>query len=209
MRKIARVIVGGLSLTAIALLAPRAYTALRYQPHIVTVKDAPHEHVAIVFGAGLWRDGRPTAVLYDRVATAVDLYKAGKADKLLLSGDGSPYRNEPAAMAKLARHLGVPDDALALDYTGHSTYDTCYRAKAVYSLTRALFVTQNFHLPRALFICDALGLETVGVSADRRAYLRRSSALWNFREIFATANAWWDVNIAKPVPELGEPLPIQ
>jgi len=210
MRKILRLAFGGFSVAAIALLAPRAYTALKYQPHISAADDAPQTHVAIVFGAGLWRDGHPTAVLYDRVATAAELYHAGKVEKLLLSGDNRfENYNEPGAMRQLALDLGVPAEALVLDYAGRSTYDTCYRAKAVFGVSRALLVTQNFHLPRALFICDALGIETVGVSADRRAYLRRSLTWWNFREIFATANAWWDVTVAKPEPVLGESLPIQ
>ncbi len=209
MKKFARFTLTGLGVAAITLLAPRAYTALKYQPQINSVLTAPTERVAIVFGAGLWRDGRPTAVLYDRVATAVDLYQAGKVGKLLLSGDNrfEDY-NEPAAMRQTALDLGVPDNALVLDFAGRSTYDTCYRARAIFGLTRAVLVTQSFHLPRALFICDALGIQATGVSADRRYYLRRSQAWWNFREIFATANAMWDVTIAKPEPVLGEPLPI-
>lgn len=202
-------LLGGASLAALAVVGPRLYAELAYRGRITTVEAAPAERVAIVFGAGLWRDGRPAPVLYDRVATAVDLYHQGRVQKLLLSGDNrfEDY-NEPGAMRQTALDLGVPDEDLVLDYAGRSTYDTCYRANAIFGVTRALLVTQNFHLPRALFTCDALGLTAQGVAADRRAYRRSAVAYWNFREVFATANAWWEVTIARPTPVLGEPLPI-
>lgn len=197
------------SVGVLALLAPRAYTEIKYRPRISEVNLAPAERVAIVFGAGLRRDGLPTTVLQDRVATAIDLYRAGKAQKLLLSGDNRFVEyNEPEAMRQAALALGVPDEDLVLDYAGRSTYDTCYRAKAIFGVERALLVTQEFHLPRALFLCEAFGIQASGVSADRRPYLRRSLALWNARELLATANAMWDVFIAKPTPVLGDPLPI-
>jgi len=209
MQVVWRVIVGGLTVAGLGLAAPRLYTALRYQPQIYAPADAPHSGVAIVFGAGLQRNGRPAAVLYDRVATAVELYHAGKVDKLLLSGDNRfEYYNEPGAMRAVALELGVPDHDLVLDYAGRRTYDTCYRAKAIFGLTEATLVTQSFHLPRALFICEALGLSVTGVSADRREYRRSSLAIWSAREVLATAAAVWDVAVARPEPVLGEPLPI-
>ena len=205
-----RILVGGLGTAALALLALRGYTAARYRAQIHAVADAPAERVAIVFGAGLRRNGAPTTILYDRVVTAVELYRQGKVEKLLLSGDNrfADY-NEPAAMRQAALDLGVPDAAIVLDYAGRRTYDTCYRAKAIFGVTRALLVTQNFHLPRALMICEGLGLEAAGVSADRRAYLKRAALVWNIRELFATAAAWWDIRVARPAPVLGEPIPIQ
>jgi SanA protein len=173
------------------------------------VGSAPARRVAIVFGAGLTRSGSVTAILYDRVATAADLYHAGKVDRLLLSGDNSTAdHNEPLAMAEAARQLGVPDEALVLDYAGRRTYDTCFRAQAIFGLDQAILVTQRFHLPRALYLCEALGLEAAGVSADRRPYRERSVRFWNFRELFATLAAWWDVTVARPTPVLGEPIPI-
>jgi SanA protein len=209
MKMAARLLLTGLGLAAVALVLPRLYTALRYQPHLRTPQTAPTERVAIVFGAGLTRSGLPTAVLRDRVAAAVELYRLGKVEKLLLSGDNRfENYNEPGAMRQAALDMGMPDAALVLDYAGRSTYDTCYRAKAIFGVERAVLVTQNFHLPRALFICDALGLPATGVSADRHTYRRSALAWWQLREIFATANAWWDVTVAHPVPVLGEKIPI-
>ena len=209
MRRLLQITIGLLLLAGVVLVAPRAYTFVRYQPGIYTASAAPHERVAIVFGAGLTRSGRVTSVLYDRVATAADLYHAGKVDRLLLSGDNrAADYNEPAAMRRAALELGVPDSALVLDYAGTSTYDTCYRARAVFGLEQALLVTQDFHLPRALFLCDAFGVRATGVSADRRIYRERALAFWNVREVFATAAAVWDVAVARPTPILGDPISI-
>lgn len=170
---------------------------------------APHGKTAIVFGAGLYRDGSPSAVLRDRVQTAVELYKAGKVEKLLMSGDNSTVNyNEPGAMQKYAIQLGVPEAAIVLDYAGRRTYDTCYRAKSIFGVTDALLVTQDYHLPRALFICKILGLKTVGVSADRRNYRLGTYIYWRIREIPATFSAFIDLFISKPHPILGELEPI-
>lgn len=209
MRTMIKYLLGGLGLAGLLLAAPRVYTELRYGPAIRTVEAAPRARVAVVFGAGLRRDGRPTPVLQDRVETAVELYRQGKVDRLLMSGDNlSANYNEPAAMRRAAIELGVPAEAISLDYAGQRTYDTCYRAKAIFGVTEAVLVTQAFHLPRALFLCEALGVRATGVSADRREYLRRSIVFWNLRELLATATAWWDIHVARPTPVLGEARPI-
>ena len=127
--------------------------------------------MAIVFGAGLSRSGRPTPILRDRVETAAQLYFAGKVEKLLMSGENRfDTYSEPEAMRQYALSLGVPSEAIVLDYAGARTYDTCYRAKAIFGLDSALLVTQGFHLPRALFVCNALGLKAAGVEAANRRY---------------------------------------
>ena len=174
----------------------------------IRVGDVPPRPVAIVPGAGLWADGSLTPVLADRVATAADLYHAGVVRTLLFSGDNRfvDY-NEPQAMFEYARHLGVPEEALVLDYAGRRTYDTCYRARAIFGLDRAVVVTQRFHAPRALYLCDAVGVDAVAVVADRQDYTARR-IVWETREYLALALAWWDVNVRHPVPVLGEPLPI-
>ena len=210
MRKLFHFILKSAGVTVLLCVTPRLYLVLKYHSRIHTVASAPSEKVAIVFGAGLWRNGQPTPVLYDRIATAVDLYQAGKVQKLLLSGDNRfVYYNEPEAMRQTALKLGVPDEDLVLDYAGRRTYDTCYRAKVIFGVKRALLVTQNFHLPRALFLCERLGLAVQGVSADRRPYYAASVLQWNVRELAATANAMVEVYFTRPEPVLGEPLPIE
>lgn len=188
---------------------PRLVSGLYSISRIASVDSASQRPVAIVFGAGLLRDGSPTPVLRDRVETAAELYFAGKVQKLLMSGDNRFVEyNEPAAMRAYALELGVPDDAIVLDYAGRRTYDTCYRAKEIFGVDQALLVTQRFHLPRALVICNGLGIEGQGVSADRRAYRRSSLGIWNLRELPATLVAFIDTFITRPLPVLGDKEPI-
>lgn len=192
-----------------ALVLPRLVTSLNAIQRIYPPEEVPGRPVAIVFGAGLWRDGSPTPVLRDRVATAVELYFAGKVYKLLMSGDNTTTDyNEPGAMREYALQLGMPDEAIVLDYAGRRTFDTCYRAKAIFGVQKAILVTQDFHLPRALYICDALYLDAVGVSADIQPYRRSSMLIWNIRELFATLTALIDVHLTHPLPVLGKFEPI-
>ncbi len=164
---------------------------------------------ALVLGAGLNRDGSPGVVLRDRVDTAATLYFSGKVDKLLMSGDNtSPYYNEPGAMADYALSLGIPSEDIILDFAGRRTYDSCFRAKAIFGLEKIIVVTQAFHLPRALFLCNAFEITASGVTADDANYHRGSYTFWWIREILASVKAFWDVFIVHPQPILGEPDPI-
>jgi SanA protein len=191
------------------LLLPRVITALYSLDRIYKEQDAPLSRVAIVFGAGLRRDGTPTPILRDRVKTAADLYFSGKVKKILMSGDNRfEYYNEPESMRQYALSLGVPDAVIAMDYAGRRTYDTCYRAKAIFGASEALLVTQKFHLPRALFLCNALGLKSYGIEADNNRYRKLSLLIWNLREQIATVGAFIDVYWSNPVPVLGNPEPL-
>jgi SanA protein len=172
--------------------------------------DAPTAPVAIVFGAGIYRDGTATPVLADRVAAAVDLYRAGKVRKIILTGDNRfPEYNEPAAMMNLALSLGVPENDLVPDYAGRRTYDSCYRARFVFDVQQAILVSQAFHLPRAIYLCDQMGIEAVGVSADRREYRISSRILWTLREWPACISAVVETQITHPQPVLGPLTPIE
>ncbi len=199
-----------LLIAAILVLGiPRLYMILSTSKKMFQVADAPTRRAAVVFGAGLQRDGTPSPVLRDRVETAADLYFAGKIEKILLSGDNRflDY-NEPGSMMEYALSLGVPREALVLDYAGRRTYDTCYRAKAIFGLEDVLLVTQSFHLARALFTCQNLGLNSIGVISDRREYMRSSKLSWEAREVPASLVAMWDVWVAHPEPVLGDKEPI-
>lgn len=194
------IVVGG-----ILLVALRLWIILSTQVEISTVADVQEAPAAIVFGAGLKRDGSPTLILQDRVETAVQLYNQGKVSKLLMSGDNRfiDY-NEPASMREYAIGLGVPAEDIVLDYAGRSTYDTCYRAKDIFGLEKAILVTQAFHMPRAIYSCRALGLEVTGVIANLKQFRKSSILYWNIREIFASTNALWELHISHPLPVLGE-----
>lgn len=196
-------------LVLFGLLFPKLSVWLFASPRIFTKESVPAGRVAIVFGAGLRYDGTPTAILRDRVQTAVQLYQLGKVNKLLMSGDNRVVDyNEPEAMRQYALGLGIPDEDIVLDYAGRRTYDTCYRASAIFQVNSAVLVTQDFHLPRAIFLCNWFGVESVGVESNNNYYRKISRFIWNTRELFATSQAVWDVYALKPVPVLGEPEPI-
>ena len=204
-----RVLISLSALGMLAILLPRLITALQTYASIYEPDSAPGRRVAIVFGAGLHRDGSPTPILRDRVATAAKLYFSGKVEKLLLSGDNqSVNHDEPGAMRAYALQIGVPYEDIILDYAGRRTYDTCFRANKIFEVRSAILVTQRFHLPRALYLCNALGVQSVGVSADQRHYQQRSLLYWNLREIVATPVAMLQVHLTKPLPVLGDPEPI-
>jgi SanA protein len=193
----------------VTVLLPRLVTGFYAASRIYTAETSPSEPVAIVFGAGLRRDGTPTTVLRDRVETAVLLYQEGKVIKLLMSGDNRfAYYNEPEAMRQYALQLGVPDKDIVLDYAGRRTYDTCYRAGAIFKVKEAVLVTQLFHLPRAIYTCNNLGVAAVGVAADRAYYRKITRFFWNLRELPATLTALVEVHLTHPLPVLGEPEPI-
>ena len=213
LRKIIRILIALLAVLVIGLIlagtVPRLVTRAFAGSRIHLPENAPPSQIAIVFGAGLYRDGRPTPVLRDRVATAAELYFDGKVDKLLMSGDNSTIaHNEPGAMRDYALGLGVPEEAIIQDFAGRRTYDTCYRARDIFHIDSAILVTQAFHLPRALYTCNMLGVQSTGVPADLRQYRRSSEAFWNMRETAATAVALWQLHISQPEPILGNPEPI-
>jgi len=164
-----------------------------------TIADAPTAPVAIVFGAGY--NGRVLSpVLRDRVQTGVDLYKAGKVKKLLMTGDnGHNGYNEPDAMKAAAVRWGVPASDIYCDFAGFHTYDSLYRARELFNVHRALLVTQTYHLHRALYTGRKLGLDVDGVAAERREYPSQSA--YDRREIISTLAAWVDVNLTHPLPK--------
>lgn len=197
-----------LSLGLLIVLLPRLITGVYIADRFYKEPEAPARRVAIIFGAGLRRDGTPTAMLRDRVLTGAELYFSGKAEKLLMSGDNrfAEY-NEPESMRQFALSLGIPDSAIVLDYAGRRTYDTCYRAKAIFGVENALLVTQGFHLPRAVFLCNMLGMDTLGVEAIH-CYWNGSPFVWDVREQFATVAAFLDLYVSSPLPVLGDPEPM-
>ncbi len=172
------------------------------------VQMVPRERVALVFGAGVRPDGRLTRMLAERVTAAVELYKAGRVEKLLMTGDNSRADyDEVTAMKGYAVTLGVPAQDITLDFAGFSTYESCYRARAIFGVQRAILVTQQFHLPRAVYTCDKLGVEAVGFGVrDWGAYRESLVITYTIRDSLATLKALWQVHITQPLPTfLGAP----
>ncbi len=187
-----RLIFGALTFVALVLLGGLGYKLFvtNQTASLIYAYDnprLPHNHVALVFGAGLRPDGGPSPILYDRIATAADLYKSKRVDKLLMTGDnGEEDYNEVEVMRKAAVELGVADHDIVLDYAGFNTWDSCYRAREVFSLEEATLVTQRFHLPRALHACNYLHVASVGVIADRQPYDTSANELREFPALISS-----------------------
>ncbi len=178
------------------------------RPLLYSLQTVPTRPVVVVFGAGYTRNGL-SPILYDRVYTAAQLYKTGKARKLLMTGDNSTVtHNEPEAMRQAALKMGIPKRDIVLDYAGFRTYDSLYRARDIFGVQQAILVTQAYHLPRALYTARALGMDVVGVPADRRDY-GAVMPRYKAREFLAIENAWLEAHITHPVPtHLGKREPI-
>ena len=161
----------------------------------------------LVLGAGLQPDGSPSLMLGERIRTGVDLYNAGAAPKLLMSGDHSrPDHDEVNAMKDAAMALGVPSEDIFMDHAGFATYDSFYRAGAIFGAKKVVIVTQAYHLPRALWIAKRLGLEAVGVACDTQRY--PGQLYRDVREILARDKDFFKC-ILRPLPRyLGEAIPI-
>ena len=196
---------GCLVLLAAALLivgAPllwRGAVKFYYSSTMYTQSEAPARPVAIVFGAAVYGNGRLSAVLRDRVDTAIALYHSGQVERLIMSGGAASGRyDEPLAMKQYAVDRGVAEADVMTDHGGQRTYDTCYRARYVFDVRDAVLVTQAFHLPRALLTCDGLGVRAVGAVADQQPY--RGARWYEMRETAATLVAAWDIFRRQPPP---------
>ena len=156
-------------------------------PRITTAEEltAAGEHfdVSLVLGCAVRRDGTPSPMLEDRIKTGVSLYGAGLGDLILMSGDRHEGYDEVSAMEQEAKKLGVPAEKIAIDPTGFSTYDSIANLLEQYKGKRVLIVTQTYHLYRALYIAEKLGIEAYGVGADLRTY--RKQLKYDLREVFA------------------------
>lgn len=156
-------------------------------PRITTIESltASGEHfdVIIVLGCAVRPDGTPSHMLEDRIKTSVSLYQADLADAILMSGDRSVGYDEVGTMQHKAEEMGVPVEKILLDPAGYSTYESIVNLLKEYKGKRVLIVTQKYHLYRALYIAEKLGIEAYGVSADLRSY--RKQLKYDLREILA------------------------
>ena len=159
--------------------------------------------VAIVLGAAVHADGQPSPWLAHRLDVAADLYTSGRVEAILVSGDNrrAGY-DEPTVMRRYLLSQGIPDQAVAVDYAGFDTYDTCVRARRIFGIERALLVTQDFHEPRAVAICRTVGVSVDGVGDSRARGDRTTWAVSWVRERPATIKAVADV-VSRREPTLG------
>ena len=211
-RKFLIVVAIGLLLTLASLWLVR-WRVHRYDQRIIRqseihTEDWPRPRIAIVFGAAVYQDDL-SRMLEDRVKTAIALYKSGKVDRILVSGDNrTPEYNEPKAMAEYLISHAVDQKDVVIDYAGRSTYETCKRAQSIFGVERAILITQRTHLPRALYLANNLGLNAIGVIADQQSYGDETS-YQKMREVGASLKAFFNINFSPPSVVLGEKLPIK
>jgi vancomycin permeability regulator SanA len=211
------IVLGAIVTGLVNPLIATAYINVATQDERYTNPDrVPQGKVAIVFGAGLLANGKPTPFLASRIETAVKLYQLNRVERLLMTGDNSTVAynevksmqeyatvayNEVKSMQEYAHELGVPLQNITLDYAGFSTYESCYRARKIFGVDRAVVITQNYHLPRTVYTCDRLGVKTVGLgTADLEIYGWRGMLPDWKREMFANVKALVEVNITRPRP---------
>lgn len=171
------------------------------------VKDVPETQAALILGSRVYSSGKMSDVLLDRVIKGLELYQNGKVKKLLISGDhGTKEYDEVNTVKDYLLKNGVLGADIFLDHAGFDTYDSLYRARDIFEIKSLIIATQRFHLPRALYIGNALGIETYGYVADRQLYL---AATWNeTRESLARFKAFLNVTFHSKPKFLGDHIPI-
>lgn len=163
-----------------------------------SMENVEYVPVAIVFGAGLTIHNTPSDALMDRLTIAAQLYDRGLIDRLLVSGDNPTQAyNEPEVMKQTLIHdFGIPEDSIFPDYAGRRTYDTCRRARELWGIEKAILVTQGYHLSRAIWTCEALGIESTGISATLQPYIKEVP--FKIREVGAIYKSFVDLYLLEP-----------
>jgi vancomycin permeability regulator SanA len=200
MAKILRPLIAFFILPAIIFLTiwgSQAVVKWRTAPYRFTDNDRlPQGALAVVFGAGvLPKTGEVGPALKSRLDAAFALYKAGKVTSLFFSGDSQTAgHDEITPMVAYATAHNIPTKALLTDGKGISTYDTCWRLKNVYKVTKATLVTSDYHLPRAVYTCRTLGVDAVGLATAQSGSEYESTQ----RESLATIKMLIDLYVAPP-----------
>ena len=198
-----RTLVVVFALLLVAAVVPTTYIELTTRRHVVSPDAAPAVPWGIVFGAGLAPGGEPGPILAERLETALLLWKNGRVERLLLTGNTDPYHDEIRSMRRYLTKGGVPDRAISVDLEGVSTFDSCWRARGVFGVQRAILVTQAFHLPRAVYLARAAGIDAVGVRAGGGRWM----APYVWRELLARPLALVDAWV-HPRPPLPAATPL-
>lgn len=192
---------GGRALMLVAAAGPADAT----EPGELARLGSGQHRVAMVFGAGLNRDGAPSALLMDRIRASKALLDRGTVDLLLMTGDNSRSEyNEPSAMRAAAMTLGVPAARIAVDYGGRRTWDSCVRGRKIFGVRSAITVTNDFHRARTVVLCKAAGIEVEGaVGTSTRGYALSKRAKWRSRELLASWRGASDAWISHPDVAVG------
>lgn len=194
-------VVVGLPLLLLFGVGPYVWIRFATAGRIHTVADAPSAPVAIVLGAGLNDDGSPKPYLTIRLQDTVRLYQEGRIRAVLVSGDhGQVDYDEVIAMSTWLIEHGVPAHKVVADHAGFDTYDSCVRAHKIFGVHKALVVTQDFHVRRAVYLCQQAGIDTAGVGSDTPD----NDLRYEVREMPAATKAMFDVLVDASPRYLGK-----
>jgi vancomycin permeability regulator SanA len=201
------IIIGG-ALVGVGVIGINTIMIQATKQDIVTVSELEQADCILVLGAYVKPNGKPSDILKDRLARGYEVFEAGKAPKFLLSGDhGQKSYDEVNSMRDYIQAKGVDKKLIFLDHAGFSTYESIYRARDIFEAKKVIIVTQEYHLTRALYLAEKMGIEAQGVASDYFAYagMQRFKA----REILARVKDFIFVNVVKPEPTyLGEAIPV-
>lgn len=210
LRVVGRVLMALLVVVAAVVLVfvgTNAAAILSSRDDIVDAQEAASfdADAIIVLGASVLPDGTPSSILRDRLDDGIALYFAGAAPKLIMSGDnGTESYNECWAMKRYAIAQGVPSEDIFCDHAGFSTYETMYRARHVFGAERVVIATQTYHLYRAIYDAQGVGMEAIGVPSDYGDY---ANQLWyDVREIFARTKDFFQVLFKVESTYVGDPI---
>jgi SanA protein len=206
MKRLLFFIIVGFELLIVFILATNIVFYIGTKAYIYNdATEAPHAEVALIPGAAILQDGSLSSIFTDRANMAIDLYKAGKVSKILVSGDNSTLsHNEVNPVRLYLISKSIPDQDIFLDHAGFDTYSTMYRARDIFGVSSVLIATQSFHLLRAVFIARQLGMKAYGVNADVGYILSRNYV----REVFADEKAVLDLMFNRKPKYLGDKIPI-
>lgn len=215
-----RLVIAGAALVGLVLLVVVGSNLVVNRTSAAYLSDdpatVPERPVAIVFGAGLEPDGTPSMALRDRLDAAVAAYRAGRVPHLLMTGDNSSVDyDEVTAMRDYVVARGVPASAVTRDHAGFDTYDSCYRARDIFGVHAAVLITQDYHLPRAVYVCRGLGIDAVGLQVpDWQYHPERMDWTWpgdmarsyTVREWLSRVKAVQEIVVTHPQPTFGGPF---
>ena len=209
MKKLLKYEIIAIIIITIIVLGINLYVRISTNKQIIKENDytaLSNVDCIIILGAGIWED-KPSPMLEDRLLEGIKLYQNGVSDKIIMSGDhGRREYDEVNIMKNYAIEKGIPSENIFMDHAGFSTYESIYRAKDIFEAKKVVIVTQEYHLYRALYIANQLGLEAYGVGADSRQYV--GATYRELREILARDKDFIKC-IFKPEPTyLGDTIPV-
>lgn len=193
---------------ALMIIGMDQYVAFSGSKTIATYENVEQAQAILILGAYVKPSGEVSRMLKDRLDYGYELYRQGKAPKIIVSGDhGAPYYNEVLAMCTYLENKGVPSEDIFMDHEGFTTYDSVYRMKAIFEVTDAIIVSQGYHVVRAAYIAKTLEIHTQSIASD--TYVYEKMVKYRIREVGARVKAFVMADILMPEPRyLGEIIPI-